>query len=121
MSLFRLEPTTLQAANGSCRVVVVRGALDLEAAPALKIELAALVKSGVRRLIVELSADGQVDSSGLSVLVGAQRRMSRAGGALVVVFDDQYLGDKLAALGLDRVLTLARTRDQALSGLGVAG
>jgi anti-sigma B factor antagonist len=101
--------------------VVVRGALDLEAAPALKAELFGLIAEGVRRVVVELALNGQVDSSGLSVLVAAQRRINRVGGTLVVVFDNEYLEGKLVALGLDRLLTLARSREQAIISLSAVG
>jgi anti-sigma B factor antagonist len=119
--LLHPEPAAIAVATEECRVVAVQDGLDLAAAPGLKEELFGLIRDGVRRLIVELSLNGQVDSSGLSVLVAAQRRMDRVGGALVVVFDDEYLAGKFTALGLDRLLTLAPSREEAVSCLGAVG
>jgi anti-sigma B factor antagonist len=101
------------------RLVVVTGALDLSTAPLLKAELLALLEAGVRRLVIELPKSSEIDSSGLAVLVGIRKRLDRLGGALVVVIDDAHIAYRFAAVGLDRFLTIAHSREEALAALSV--
>jgi anti-sigma B factor antagonist len=99
-----------------CRRLVVRGALDLSTAPAVKAELLQLLGAGPVRILVELT--GLVDSSGLAVLMGANRRVRRLGGSLVVLVGDPHVTEKFSALGLDCVLTIVSTEREALVALG---
>src|SRR5438270_10876725 len=92
------------------RLVVVTGVLDLSTAPVLKAQLLALLNSGVRRLVVELTRSGEIDSSGLAVLVGVRKRLDRVGGSIVIVIDDEHVANRFAAVGLDRLLTIATSR-----------
>ena len=99
--------------------MVIGGALDLGTAPALKRELLDLLDGGAQRLLVELKLTGQIDSSGLAVLVAVHKRARRAGAALVVVIEDARLAYKFSVIGLDRVLTIVGSRSQALLELGL--
>ena len=109
-----------EVVHALCRLVVVPGVLDVSTAPLLKAELLALLDAGVRRLVVELALSSQIDSSGLAVLVAVQRRLHRVGGSLVVVIDNGHIADKFEAVGLHRILTITRSRDEAFSALGLA-
>lgn len=57
-------------------VVAVEGDLDLASAPQLKETLANLFRSGFGRLVLDFSGVAFMDSTGLSVLIGAQRRLA---------------------------------------------
>jgi anti-sigma B factor antagonist len=98
--------------------VIIRGVLDISTAAALKADLLDVLNGGGSRLVVELELTGQIDSSGLAVLVGVHRRLERAGGALVLLIDDPHLAHKFKAVGLDRMLTIVGSRDEALAELG---
>jgi len=101
-------------------VVAVGHTLDISTAPALKAELFQTVAAGASQLVVEIEPRCQIDSSGLAVLVAVHKRLERLGGRLIVVIRDRHIASKLEALGLDRVLTLAGSRAEALAGMGPA-
>jgi len=58
----------------------IEGEIDVATAPQLRAALAALVDGGARRISLDLTAVGFVDSSGLGVLVGALRKLEEANG-----------------------------------------
>jgi anti-sigma B factor antagonist len=116
----RHEPSPVQG-NGKpsepTRFVVIRHALDISTALNVKAELSHLLEAGHRRVVVEIEPRCEIDSSGLAVLVSVHRRMERLRGRLIVVNSDPFIASKLAILGLDRVLSLAGSRGEALAVL----
>lgn len=57
-------------------VVCLEGDLDLWSAPQLKSVLSGLVSSGRKRIVLDLGRVGFMDSTGLGVMIAAQRRLS---------------------------------------------
>jgi len=98
--------------DGECLAVVdVRGDLDIFAAPAFKEALFQCLDLAPRRLIVDLSGCGFIDSTGLGVLVAA---LKRARGCRLNVVCGDELGRIFAILGLDKVMELRATRADAV-------
>jgi len=64
--------------------VVLLGELDIDSAPELTALLASVVENGPAEVIVECSGLSFIDSSGLSVLIAAQKRLTDRGARLVV-------------------------------------
>ena len=62
-------------------VITLAGDIDIETAPALREQLAALSPT-VRIVVVDLSAVEFLDSSGVGALVGAAAALREAGGSL---------------------------------------
>lgn len=60
-------------------VVAVEGELDLATAPVLKTALAELHDQGRRQFVLDLSGVAHLDSTGLSVLIGFQKRLNQDG------------------------------------------
>ena len=104
------------ALEGDVRVFRVAGDVDFEVAPQLKRCIISRIQAGDRQLIVDLSAAGFVDSTAIGVLVGALKRLSDAGGSLVVVCDNEDVRSIFETVGLDNVMPLHRS--QAISRLG---
>jgi anti-sigma B factor antagonist len=63
------------AGSAAASVVAVEGELDLASAPELKRELSEAVRSGSRRLIIDLSGVTFIDSTALGVLVALQKNL----------------------------------------------
>jgi anti-sigma B factor antagonist len=78
-----LFSATLESLNGNAAVVLL-GELDLDTAPELAAALNPLLDDGPRDVIVECSGLGFIDSSGLAVLVAAQKRLQSRGAHLTV-------------------------------------
>ena len=96
-------------------VVVLRGAVDTHSASRFRDIVAAGVEEGVRALAVDLSAVSFIDSAGLGVIVLAARRLGP--GAVALVLPHRGLVRVFRICGLDRLLAICETREEALRGL----
>ena len=95
-------------------VVSLLGEADLYSAPQLKEELRSLVDGGARRIVVDLTQATFIDSTTLSVLLGAVKRLRPSGGELGIVCADRNIRKIFEITLLDRVFSLYDTREQAL-------
>ena len=102
------------------RVVTIRGAVDLYETPGLKSLLLDAVAAGGGHAIVDLTAVTFLDSGGLAALLGAHRKSVRMGGRLVVVNVDADIARTFAVTGLDDVLPIAATVDDACRHLATS-
>jgi anti-sigma B factor antagonist len=114
---FELSEVTV---NGDLHVVVVRGEIDLFGAPELKRKLSELIDRGIRRVVIDLSETVFLDSTAVSVVLGALRRLRSRGGELAIV--DLSAGSSseiFRVTGLDQIVTVVPTRSEALAALAV--
>ena len=88
------------------RTVTLSGEIDLGSAPAVWDALQPALEDA-KRVVVDLSDVRFIDSTGLSVLVRAHRRLSHNGGILVVRSPSEMAGRVLRVTGLDTVFGLA--------------
>jgi anti-sigma B factor antagonist len=98
-------------------MVVVRGELDLFAAPELKQAIAESLTDDSRDLIVDLTQTLFIDSSGLAVLMVAMKRAKSLGGRLVVIDAGGSLARTFQIAGVDQILTIVASREAALAAL----
>lgn len=108
---FRVATATLP---DGVRVVTAEGDIDLATAPELQRELAAVIADGADRVLVDLSAVGFLDSTGIGVLIAAQRSMP-PGGRLVVLAGQPRIMRVLELTGVDEYLSASRSLVGALS------
>jgi anti-sigma B factor antagonist len=87
-------------------VVQVTGELDLQTAPRLRDELVALVNGGITELVLDFAELDFIDSSGLSVLIMALKRLRERGGELRLRSVPSRACRVLEASGLDRVIPM---------------
>jgi anti-sigma B factor antagonist len=99
---------TLESLNGNV-VVVLLGELDLDTAPDLAGALDPLLDDGPPEVIVECSGLGFIDSSGLAVLVAAQKRLQSRGAHLAVRSPKPQALKIFAAVGLTEFLNVEVT------------
>lgn len=78
------KPSVAVSASGRVATVVVAGDLDLHTVPALREALLAGTKAQPEVLHVDLSGVEFCDSTGMSVLATAAKRMGVLGGRLVI-------------------------------------
>jgi anti-sigma B factor antagonist len=97
------------------QVLVVTGELDLFGVPDLKRRLAELIERGIWRVVVDLSAVTFLDSTALGALLGGMRRLRARGGDLLVVNTDPGITQLLRVTGLDQMLAVLATREEALA------
>ncbi len=98
-------------------VIVADGYVDFDAAPTLKQNIVHQIDEGSRHLVIDLSAAEFIDSTAIGVLVGALKRLQEAGGSLAVVCTNENIRYIFEVAGLDNMIPLHRSRDDALSAL----
>ena len=91
----------------------MRGEIDLHTAPQLHAPLADLDVAATERVVVDLSACGFIDSTGLGVLVAAAKRLRLANPPAVVCAGEVHRA--LLMTGLDRVFRICDTLEEALA------
>jgi anti-sigma B factor antagonist len=111
---------TQQAVDDDVYIVAVTGYLDFDAAPRLKRSIVDSIEAGGRRLVVDLSDAGFIDSTGIGVLAGALKRLHECGGSLVVVCTHENVRSIFELVGLDDLIPLHQSRDDAISALARA-
>jgi anti-sigma B factor antagonist len=97
------------------RVVSVRGEIDLFTAPEFKQRINAAIEAGTRRVVVDLAEASFIDSSSLGILISAHKRLRMRGDALIVTCDVPAILNTFSITGLDGVLELVPSRDEALA------
>jgi anti-sigma B factor antagonist len=104
---------TLHCTSG-CAVVVTTGEIDLYTAPALRESLIRAGESS-NRIVIDLTAVTFLDSTGLGVMLGAQRRARSTDRSVVLVGPTDMVKRVLHVTGLDRVFPTYARLDEALA------
>lgn len=95
-------------------LIVARGELDVQSVPELRSQLAAALDAGNTRVVIDLAEVSFIDSLSLSALVGARRKLGDSG-RLAVVAVHEYVRLILQATGLEQVLDVFATREEAVA------
>lgn len=96
-------------------VLVVEGDVDLYTSPQLRDRLAESMENGRLLLVVDLAGTTFIDSSGLGALIGAHARLRERRGRLVLCCPRDEVVRTLELTGLDQVMTVMPSREQALA------
>jgi anti-sigma B factor antagonist len=86
------------------RFVSLHGALDLANAKALEDEFICIEATSVSRIVLDLSELDFIDSTGLTMIVKADRRAKNDGHVLRLLRPSGQVGQALAVSGLDELL-----------------
>jgi anti-sigma B factor antagonist len=111
----------VEDAGPEVAVLVVGGEVDFEGSPQLKARIARAIKGGTRRLILDLSDVTFIDSTAIGVVAGAVMKLSAAGGgSLSVVCTHEKVLQIFEITGLDSVITVHPSREDALEAAAAA-
>jgi anti-sigma B factor antagonist len=116
----RLVANILDVREGrldGAQVLELSGELDASSAPALRERLAEVATRGGGSLVVELSDLSFIDSTGLSVLLNAKRRLTRRGRAFAIVCPPGHVRRILEVTKLLETLSCHDSRDDALGAV----
>ena len=97
------------------RVVAVRGEIDLFTAPEFKQRVNGAIEAGTRLVVVDLNEASFIDSSSLGILISAHKRLRLRGDHLVIACAVPAILNTFTITGLDGVLAIESTRDDALA------
>ncbi|MDZ4755779.1 MAG: STAS domain-containing protein [Phycisphaerae bacterium] len=106
-----LQIQTESIANGM--VLRPSGEIDLARSPELRLRLREEVDALPRRLVIDLSAVGYMDSSGVATLVEALQRSKTAGCRLILCCLQPKVRSIFAISRLDTVFEIALSVDDA--------
>src|SRR6476620_2310599 len=101
--------------DDTTHVVSVRGEIDIFTAPEFKERIGGAIDAGRDLVVVDLNATTFIDSSSLGVLISAHRRLSGRDGRLVIACEVKAVLNTFKITGLDGVLEIVPTRDDALA------
>jgi anti-sigma B factor antagonist len=126
MSFFYIisNDTIVDVGRGDIALLAMGGEIDYDASPQLKERIADHIKAGRRRLVLDISAATFIDSTAIGVLVGAVARLREAGGgslAIVCADENESVLRIFQITGVENMIELYRSREEALSALALAG
>jgi anti-sigma B factor antagonist len=101
--------------RGGVTVVEVDGQLIVGNRHELKDMIQAALDRGERKLLVDFSRTGYIDSSGLGALVSVSKRIREASGELRLAGHNDDLRSLFELTKLDTLFTITETPEQALA------
>lgn len=99
---------------GEVHVVHVAGEIDVTSAAVLRDALEALIADGHRQLTLDLTDVTFLDSTGLGIVVGRLKRLTRHGGTMTVAVSHERVLRVFTITGLDRLLEIRPDLDSAV-------
>lgn len=102
-------------------IVAVDGEIHVSTAPEFSGVLAATIESGRTQLVLDLSGVMFIDSTGLSVLLNALRRTTRAGGRMALVCTNPTVLRLFEITHLDTTFDIHADSEAALAAVQPAG
>jgi anti-sigma B factor antagonist len=116
------DDVQLEDAGPDVAILVVGGEVDYEVSPQVKAHVMRALKAGSRRLILDLTDVTFIDSTAIGVLAGVVDKLDETGGgSLSVVCTHEKVMQIFEITGLDSVITLHPSREDALAALAPAG
>ena len=104
----------VQEQAGDVLVIGVQGELDIATVPRFRVAIDGALERGTKRLVIDFTQVTFVDSVSLAVLLTTARKIGDDGRFALVVERDSYGMLIFEAGGIDSVLPLFETRDEAL-------
>jgi anti-sigma B factor antagonist len=99
------------------QLIVVEGELDLSSSAELRRRVEAALKEGRNSVVLDLTEVTHMDSTGLASLIAAHQLTSQRRGRLALVITSEAVRRTVEVRGLDRLFTIARTRDEGLAAV----
>jgi anti-sigma B factor antagonist len=101
-------------------VIAVEGEIHVSTAPEFSGVLAAALQAGRIALVLDLTYVSFIDSTGLSVLLNALRRITRAGGALALVCSNPTVLRLFEITKLDSTFAIHAELEPAITAVQAA-
>ncbi|HEX4734932.1 MAG TPA: STAS domain-containing protein [Thermoleophilaceae bacterium] len=96
-------------------VIAVEGEADMTTAVKFNERFFSAARSGIRRVVADLSSVSFIDTTMLNALVVGHRRMVRDHGSFAVVCDGPRVARVLEVTGLRQILDVFGTREDAVA------
>lgn len=106
--------------GADARIIAACGEIHVSTAPRFSERLNGAIAEGRKRLVLDFTQVEFIDSTGLSVLLNALRRVTRDKGALALVCTNANVLRLFEITRLDSTFHIVGTRDEALARVGAA-
>ncbi|MEA2494014.1 MAG: anti-sigma factor antagonist [Thermoleophilaceae bacterium] len=103
-----------EAPDNGTVVIALEGDADMGTAVKFNESFFSAARSGIRRVVADLSQVSFIDTTMLNALVVGHRRMTRDRGSFAVVCDGPRVMRVLEITGLGQILDVFGTREDAL-------
>ncbi|MFT7667698.1 MAG: anti-anti-sigma factor [Planctomycetota bacterium] len=100
-------------------ILYLAGEFDTYYVPALQAEIDSLLQAKVCNAVLNLRLVKFINSTALGAIIKASKQLGDAGGRLVIAHPSKFCRDILGKVGLDRVVPIFDTDEEAASNLGV--
>jgi anti-sigma B factor antagonist len=97
------------------RILTATGEVHVSTAPELAEQLNAALTAGRSRIVLDFTGVEFIDSTGLSVLLNALRRVTRAGGGMAIVCSNPTVLRLFEVTKLDGTFDICATRGEAIA------
>ncbi|GAA2852968.1 hypothetical protein GCM10010517_10740 [Streptosporangium fragile] len=111
----RTRASLLAACRPAHTIVRLQGEIDIGTGPALRKRLRNALQRSADLLILDLSEVSFCDASGLTVLIGIQRRARQSGITLFLISPQPHMARLLSITRLDRSFMIHPTLSGALA------
>jgi anti-anti-sigma factor len=111
------EPYPVHDVNGGVRIVSLNGRLDSNNSRTLESALTSQLATGYLRLVLDMSEVTYVSSSGLKVILTAQRQAMKENGNLALAGLSSRVFEIFQISGFDTLFHITETTDEAVSKL----
>jgi anti-sigma B factor antagonist len=102
-------------------IVAVDGEIHVSTAPEFSAVLATTIESGRTQIVLDLTGVTFIDSTGLSVLLNALRRVTRAGGAMALACSNPTVLRLFEITHLDTTFEIHPDPEAAVEAVQAAG
>lgn len=98
-------------------ILHLRGEFDTYYVHLLEEEIAAIQRSGIHHAVLNLRLVKFINSTALGAIIKASKALTKEGGALVISRPSAFCKDILEKVGLDRVISVAESDEEAVTML----
>ncbi len=102
-------------------ILHLRGEFDTYYCPLLQEEIEGIQKTGVHHVVLNLRMVKFINSTALGAIIKASKALRAAGGALVIARPSAFCRDIIEKVGLDRVVPIYDTDEEAVAALRAGG
>ena len=104
--------------KGSTLVISIIGEIDHHSAEYIRDKIdAQMMKSTTRNIVFDLSRVGFMDSSGIGVVVGRYKNISKLDGKAAIVTPNAQIRKILEISGIQRIIPIFGSVDEAISSM----
>jgi anti-anti-sigma factor len=110
----------VESLDGGVEAFAISGELDQATAAALRDPLQGAIEGGTRAVMIDMTACGFIDSTGLGVIVEAWKLLQSRNGdnaSLSICCPEPEVLRLLEVTGLDQAIAIRATREEALAAL----